>query len=162
MRQDLSSLEAKLQEHQQIFQDNPFDTFLEAELGGLSRDQLAYLWHFADKGYFTVQREILLRLLEDRLEHHGEATPTAATIADRAKNLALKYEQRLRDLKTAVELYEKTQQGDFHVPTTLTDDQMAVLRDLVAEKLVAAKKQAAELDEKIATANERIQNSSGP
>ncbi len=149
MRRQIADLEGKVSEHLALHRATPFDAFLQLDPAGLPKDQLSYLWHFADKGYFTVEREIIVRILEER--HRNATQPSAAgNIADRARNLALEYEQRLNDLQAASELYEKTKQGDFHVPATLNDEQLDVLRDMVREKLAAVRTEVARLDARIA------------
>jgi len=161
MRRQIGSLEEKIAEHQQLHQATPFDEFLGLDPAALQKDQLSYLWHFADKGYFTVEREIIIKILESR--RAGGNVPEAATnIADRAKNLASEYEQRLNDLQTASELYEKTRQGEFHVPGRLNDEQLDVLRGMVREKLATARAEVARLDARIAELQGPVSEPPGP
>jgi hypothetical protein len=63
LQADIEALESRLAKTQEIYQQNSFDGFLEMDVSGLGVEHLASLWHFAEKGYFTVVREILLKLL---------------------------------------------------------------------------------------------------
>jgi hypothetical protein len=149
IQEDLTDVEKRMDEDQKIFRENSFDAFLDMDLSTMEKDQLAYLWHFADKGYFTVEREIMVKILEDR-QVRPVALDAGGNIAHRAQRLAETYQNRLHDFKTALELYQKTKMGDFHIPGGLDQEQIEVLRDMVREKLAEARRETSRLDARIA------------
>jgi hypothetical protein len=150
-QQEMQQLQAKLATHQEIHLTNQFDAFLQSDLAGLPAEQLASLWHFADKGYFTVERRIIKRLLQDRLaENNPKLEPAKGqNIADRAALLAQQNELKLRDLRTASEMYASIDKGAFHIPQPADAEQLEALRSLAKAKLESTGQEMAKLDQEI-------------
>ena len=150
LNQEIDQVEEKLATVSTIHQQTPFDQLLQADLSTLGNDQLCYLWHFADKGYFTVEREIMLNVLEERQIRQSVPAVTASNIAERAQTLADRYRGHLSELRMAIDLYEKTQTSQFTIPNNLDAEQVEVLRGMVTEKLTLAKSECDTLDARIA------------
>jgi hypothetical protein len=149
LRQQISELEARLQDASKVHRETSFDELLKVDLSTLGNDQLAYLWHFADKGYFTLEREVKLKLLEDQQTRPATTLNAPSNIAERAQVLAARYEDHLQDLQLAVELYAKTKDVEFHIPNQLDAEQADILKGMVTEKLARASEECATLDQRI-------------
>ena len=149
LREKIAELEMELTEVSTVHRETSFDDLLNLDLETLGNDQLSYLWHFADKGYFTVERLIMIQILEDRLNHEDPSLAGAANIAERAKALAKRYEAQIRELQLAVDLYAERNTQQFNIPGNLTAEQTDLLRGMVKEKLSVAKQECALMDAKI-------------
>jgi hypothetical protein len=147
-RAKIEALRQQVQAVSTTHQETAFDELLKLDPYTLNNDQLCYLWHFADKGYFTVEREIMVRILQDRKERPVFQT-SATNIAERAAQLAERYENELLDLEIALSFYVKPEDALFSIPNTMTDEQTEILRGMVNEKLIAARATCAALDEQI-------------
>lgn len=149
LRAEIDKIEANVSQASEVHRQNSFDALIQLNPDTMEKDQLCYLWHFAEKGYFTVEREIMVTILEDRKKRWQSGPSTAVNIADRASLLAEKYESRLHELHVALELYAKSQEGKFYIPASLSEEEIGVLRGMVKEKLETIKTKIAELDLKI-------------
>jgi hypothetical protein len=148
-REEMLSLQEKLAAEQEIHLTNKFDDFLKADPATLGREELATLWHFADKGYFTVERRIIIKLLEDRLAEKSSQASGGDAMLERAKSLAEQNEMKLRDLRTASEMYAAVHKGEFYVPEVLDAEGMETLQGMVRDKLNAAAAEVAKLESRI-------------
>ncbi len=149
LQQQISELETRLQDASKVHRETSFDELLKVDINTLGNDQLAYLWHFVDKGYFTLEREIKLKLLADQQTRPTTTLNAPSNIAERAQVLAARYEDHLRDLQLAVEMYAKTQNVEFHIPNQLDEEQRNVLKGMVTEELARASEECATLDQRI-------------
>jgi hypothetical protein len=149
LREKIAELEMELTEVSTVHRETSFDDLLNLDPDTLGNDQLSYLWHFADKGYFTVERLIMIQILEDRLNHDDVSLAGAANIAERAKALSKRYEAQIRELQLAVDLYAERNTQQFNIPENLTAEQTDLLRGMVKEKLSVAKQECAVMDAKI-------------
>jgi hypothetical protein len=151
--QEMQLLQQKLSTDQEIHLANRFDEFLQLDLSVLNPEQLGSLWHFADKGYFTIERRIILRLLEDRLRENDPHQDPAQgqDISQRAALLAKQNELKLRDLRTATELYESLNTKEFPLPDAVNQEQLAALLTLTSQKMDATRAELAQLDQQIET-----------
>jgi hypothetical protein len=136
-----------------------FDDFLSADLNNLGKDELASLWHFADKGYFTVERKIVIKLLQDRLSERSVPNASADPIVQRAQYLAEQNELRLRDMRTAAAMFDAVHEKQFHVPEHLNQQEIESLRSLTGQQLQAAKREIAVLDKQLHDLMEQLNES---
>ena len=150
LNQEMEAVEQKFTTVSTVHRETSFDELLQIDPNTLSNDQLCYVWHFSDKGYFTVEREIMLNILEERSIRESVSTSTASNIAERAQRLTERYRSHLSELRLAIDLYEKTQTQQFTVPNILDAEQLEVLRGMVVEKLGQAKTECDVLDARIA------------
>lgn len=149
LRAQIGEMEAKLLEVSAVHRQTAFDDLLQLNPDELGNEQLSYLWHFADKGYFTIEREIMLRILQDRGKRTLSSMEAAGNIAERAKVLAERYEAQLYEMELAIALYGKRHTEQFSIPGNLTAEQTDILRGMVHEKLDNAKEACALLDQQI-------------
>ncbi len=160
LRTRLAPLEERLAELQQIHSDNNFDGYLDLDPETLSTAQLCSLFHFLQRGYFTVERRVLVHLLERRLDRAAEplAIPGDGKTAlkDYFAAAMQRDEIRMVDLETAIEFYEQTGEANFQIPGELTEEEQAELRGAVGELLVEARTSIRELDARITTLKEQI------
>ena len=56
VQKQVSSLQQELQQLQQIHLDNHFDSFLDLDPESLDLSRLTSLFHFLERGYFTIER----------------------------------------------------------------------------------------------------------
>ena len=150
LNKEMAEVEQKFTTVSTLHRETSFDELLQMDVRTLSNDQLCYIWHFADKGYFTVEREIMLNILEERSIRESVSTSTASNIAERAQRLAERYRSHLSELRLAIDLYEKTQTQQFTIPNILDAEQLEVLRGMVVEKLAQAQTECEALDVRIA------------
>jgi DNA-binding protein YbaB len=149
LQEQISALEERFQEASALHRETAFEDLLKVDLNTLDNDQLAYLWHFADKGYFTLEREIMVKLLTDQANRAPATISAPSNIAERAQVLAERYEGHLKDLQLAVEMYGKTKEVEFAIPNQLNAEQTDILQDMVAEKLAQARQECITLDLRI-------------
>lgn len=150
LNREIAEVEQKFATVSTLHRETSFDELLQIDLKTLSNDQLCYVWHFADKGYFTVEREIMLNILEERSIRESVSTSSASNIAERAQRLAERYRSHLSELQLAIDLYEKTQTQQFTIPNILDAEQLEVLRGMVEEKLSHARTECEALDARLA------------
>lgn len=149
LQEQIHTMEDRLEEASAVHRETSFDELLNADLETLGNDQLAYLWHFADKGFFTLEREIMLKLLEDQKSRPTSTVAAPSNIAERAQALSERFEAHLRDLELAVSMYAKTKDVEFHIPNHLDAEQTDILKGMVAEKLAQARDACAAMDARI-------------
>jgi hypothetical protein len=149
LQAQISELETKFQEASTVHRETAFDELLKVDPSTLGNDQLAYIWHFADKGYFTLEREIMVKLLQDKATRESATVAKPSNIADRAQVLAARYEDHLRDLQLAIEMYAKTKDVEFSIPNQLDAEQTDILKGMVVEKLERARQECITLDIRI-------------
>lgn len=149
LRGKIGDFETKLLEASAVHRQMAFDDLLTADLSEMGNDELSYLWHFADKGYFTVEREIMIRILEDRQSRDPVDNLPSGNITQRAEILAERYKAKLHELSLALEMYDKRGQEEFTIPQNLTAEQTDILRTMVREQLDRIGQQCATLDAKI-------------
>lgn len=154
LRETLEPLEQQLASAQQVHIENHFDAFLELDPDTLANDQLCSLFHFLQRGYFTVERQILIDLLERRLRR--AETPVSIPqegkprLKDRLAAAMQRDELRLVDLDTALEYYRQPGDDNFQIPESLTDDELEELRTTVSNMLDTTRASIAEMDNKLA------------
>jgi len=139
LRTQLSPLEEKLAALQQVHAQNNFDAFLGLNPATLSHEQLCSLFHFLQRGYFTVERRVLIHLLERRLDRKATSFAIPAngklTLKDHLANAMHRDEIRMVDLETAIQYYEEVGDANFHVLAGLTEEESAELQSAVSEML---------------------------
>ena len=154
VQQQVSSLQQELQQLQQIHLDNHFDSFLELDPESLDLSRLTSLFHFLERGYFTIEREILVRLLERRIARQSSpvALPPdqAASLKDRVASAMQRDELRTVDLETALEFYRRPGGAEFTIPDALSETETSELRTAVASMLAETRLRIESLDRQIA------------
>lgn len=149
LQAEIQGLETTLADASAVHHQTSFDDLLHVDLSTLGNDQLAYLWHFADKGYFTLEREVTVKLLEDQALRPATIVAVPTNIAERAQVLAERYADHLQDLRLAIQMYAKTKDVSFHIPNHLDAEQTDILKGMVTEKLSEAATDCATLDARI-------------
>jgi hypothetical protein len=154
LRTRLAPLEEALAEAQKVHAEYQFDAFLELDPQSIGKDQLCSLYHFLERGWFTVEREAVIHLLERRLERVSASPVITASGKPRLKDgfaaAMQRDELRMLDLESAIEFYEKPGDADFQIPSSLTEDELAELRGVVTEMLDDTLDTVSKMDEKIA------------
>jgi hypothetical protein len=152
-------LDRQFQDAQEIYRENQFDEFLDLDPWELPLDQLCYLNHFCDKGFFTAEREILIALLESRLNRESfnePVYPGQSAVAARLGAAVQSHEERINDLRMAIEIYRRGREGEIVVPASLPPDQDQALRAGVVQKLAAERRKRDALDQTLATLQTRL------
>ena len=153
VRRQLTTLRTELASLQQFHVENHFDDFLALDPATLEPAQLCYLDHFLERGYFRIEREILLQLLESR-RNRAAAPPagsgTPADIAARLQASLQRDETLLIDLESAIARYKAPGDEPFQIPVILTEAAIEALRARVTDKLADERRKIAGLDGKIA------------
>ena len=159
LRTRLAPLEEKLATLQEVHSENNFDAFLELDPESLSPGQLCSLFHFLQRGYFTVERRVLIHLLERRLDRTTAplAIPADGKLQLRDHLAAAMHRDELRmvDLETAIEFYQQAGDASFQIPAELTEDEIAELRTAVGDMLDKARTESADLEAKLAVLKEQ-------
>ena len=148
MESQIANLEGDLDKVQELHESYDFDAFLNLDPWTVS--------HFCDAGHFTVQRKVLLSLLEQKIarkksESRSAARSTGAKdLEQRLADAMLFREERLMDLEYVIELYN-TRQGaqEFLVPDYVSPDDLAAMRADVAARLERQRALIQELDREI-------------
>ena len=154
VQKQVSSLQQELQQLQQIHLDNHFDSFLDLDPESLDLSRLTSLFHFLERGYFTIEREILVRLLERRIAR--QSSPVAlppdqpASLQDRVASALQRDELRTVDLETALEFYRRPGGAEFTIPDSLSETETTELRNAVAAMLTETRDRIGSLDRQIA------------
>ena len=152
LRTRLSPLEEKLAGLQKVHSANNFDAFLDLDPETLGKEQLCSLFHFLQRGYFTVERRVLIHLLERRLDRTGMlAIPADAklTLKDHLANAMHRDEVRMVDMETAIQFYEEIGDSNFTSPGELTEEEEDELRSAVADMLDKAREEIADMEKRI-------------
>ncbi len=153
LREQLAPLEEKLAAAQKMHLDYHFDAFLNLDPETIGIEQLCSLFHFLQRGYFTVERQVLIHLLERRLER--TTTPltlpggSQSSLKDRLAAAMHRDELRMVDLETALAFYRQPGDGDLQIPASLTEGEEAELRTAVSGMLEETQKSVEEMDAKI-------------
>ena len=152
VRGQLSHLRTELSGLQQFHVENHFDDFLALDPATLDPAQLCYLDHFLERGYFRIEREILVQLLASRRDRAaaspGTGSPPPADIATRLQASLQRDETLLIDLEAAIARYRAPGDEPFQIPAVLTETGLAALRTKVTTRLAAERHKIAELDSK--------------
>ena len=153
MEEQIGALEESLGQVQELHESYDFDEFLGMDAATADSETLCYLAHFCDAGYFTVQRKVLLHLLEQRLErrdHDAWAalnSPGPKDLEQRLAEAMLFREEHIMDLEQVINLYETRQgAGEFYVPAYIPPEELETLRVEVAAKLDRERETVAGLD----------------
>jgi hypothetical protein len=150
VRTQLAGLKEELAGLQQFHVTNHFDDFLAMDPAVLDAGQLTYLRHFLERGYFRIEREVLLQLLESRTARASNSqAPANGDIAGRLQSALHRDETLMIDLETAIARYRAPGQDPFQVPVVLTEAELTSLREKVTSLLGAERAKVAELDQKI-------------
>lgn len=154
VRGQLASLRTELASLQQFHVENHFDHFLALDPATLDPAQLCYLGHFLERGYFRIEREILIQLLTARRDRAASRQSTGKSVpADIAARLQVALERDetlLIDLEAAIARYRGPGDEPFQIPTILTAAGLATLREKVTAQLTAERLQIADLDAQVA------------
>lgn len=144
-----AQLEAEFAEAQQFYRDYALDEFLDFDPWTLDGEEVIALEHFCDQGFFTIEREILLKLFQKQLtspQPDSFATGASARLAQAAADR----ESRLASLREAAELYRLNREKEISVPTAITPAEDQARRARLVDKLAAARRERAQLDTRIA------------
>lgn len=154
VRTQLASLREELTGLQQLHVENHFDDFLALDPDTLEPGQLYYLHHFLERGYFRIEREILIQLLESRRARAATPSSAQAAPADIAARLQAglqRDETLLIDLETAIARYRAPGDEPFQIPAILTETELADFRTKVTTALKAERLKISGLDARIAS-----------
>ena len=154
VRIQLATLREELAGLQQLHVENHFDDFLALDPDTLEPGQLYYLHHFLERGYFRIEREILIQLLESRRARAATSAPAQPAPADIAARLQAglqRDETLLIDLETAIARYRSPGDEPFQIPAILTETEVADFRTKVTAALKAERLKISGLDARIAS-----------
>ena len=160
-RDRIAEMQSRLSELQKFHADYQLDHFLELDPESLSVEQLSQLFHFLDRGYFTVERRIALDLLERRVNRSAEPPPPAAprtrrSFKERIAAAMQRDELRIVDIETALDVYSRPGDDEFRIPESLTPEEIAELRETVTGLLEETKEEVAEMDDRIARLKAKV------
>ena len=160
LRAQLGPMEEQLAAAQRMHREYQFDAFLDLDPETIGREQLSSLFHFLQRGYFTVERKGLIQLLERRLQR--AVSPLAfpsdghSTLKDRLAAAMHRDELRMVDLETALQFYRQPGDDSFQIPESLTEDEESELRSAVSEMLAETQSEITNLDAKINTLKAQV------
>lgn len=153
LRAQLAPLEEKFAAAQRMHLDYHFDAFLALDPETIGTEQLCSLFHFLQRGYFTVERQVLVQLLERRLERATTPmtlpTDDRSTLKDRLAAALHRDELRMVDLETALQYYQQPGDDTFQIPASLTEEEESELRTTVTGMLTETQDEITALDAKI-------------
>ncbi len=146
-----TQLEKQFLAAQAFYRDYAVDEFLDYDPWQLDLEELVALRHFCDQGFFTVEREILLKLLEHQLVESSETpeTPNVTGAAARLAAAVTRQETRLAGLQEAAALYRRGQEAPVMTPSHLTPEAEQALRAELVDRLSAVKHVRAHLDARL-------------
>jgi hypothetical protein len=156
MERQIADLEGDLGKVQELHESYDFDAFLNLDPWTVEKESLFYLSHFCDAGHFTVQRKVLLSLLEKKIARKkeeaksGESAGGHKALERRLADAMLFKEERIMDLEHVLHVYN-TRQGaqEFLVPDYVAPEDLESLRSNVADRLDQQRSLVAELDTEI-------------
>ena len=153
VRHQLTALRTELAGLQQFHIENHFDDFTALDPHTMDPAQLCYLDHFLERGYFRIEREILLQLLTAR-RNRASADPSSrndppADIAARLQASLRRDETLLIDLETAIARYRAPGDDPLQIPAILTETELASLRAKVTASLTAERRRIAGIDAQV-------------
>jgi hypothetical protein len=155
LRERIQPLTEQMLELQKFFAENNLDPLLELDPATLETDRLCSLFHFLERGCFTVEREILVELLERRLTRPQTALSAAdgrrLRLKDHLAAAMQRDEQRLMDIESAIVRYQAVTGGDFHIPESLTPEELYELRTTVRRMMDETRHAVDQLDARIAS-----------
>jgi hypothetical protein len=147
-------LEAEFAEAQTFYREYALDEFLDFDPWSLNPDEVITLTHFCDHGFFTVEREILVRILERKvIEQPTDGTPSAQGALARLETAARDRESRLASLREAADLYRRNRAAEVTLPDTITPEDDQSQRARLVDKLAGVRRERARLDARIAELN---------
>ena len=147
-------LEAEFAEAQAFFREYALDEFLDFDPWSLGSDEVLTLTHFCDHGFFTVEREILVRILERKvLDKPDTDSPSAPGALARLEAAARDRESRLASLREAADLYRRNRSADVTLPAALTPEDDQSQRARLVDSLAAVRRERERLDARIAELN---------
>lgn len=150
-----SQLEQQFLDAQAFYRDYALDEFLDYDPWQLDNEEVIALRHFCDHGFFTVEREILIKLLEQQLfSDDDNAIPS--TVTERLAAAVTSQQRRVTGLREAVELYRRGQDEPVMIHQPLTPEQAQLQRAELVDRLAAVKKARADLDARIAELQELL------
>ncbi|MFN0129295.1 MAG: hypothetical protein ACKV19_21725 [Verrucomicrobiales bacterium] len=145
-----SQLEAEFATAQEFYREYALDEFLDFDPWSLGPDEVVALTHFCDEGYFTVEREILVKILERRVMDAQSETASAPRGAlDRLEAAAHERESRLAGLREAAELYRRGRTAEVQIPEAVTPEQDQAQRAQLVDKLAAVRRERERLNARI-------------
>jgi hypothetical protein len=143
-------LEAEFTEAQKFYREYALDEFLLFDPWSLATDEVVTLTHFCDHGFFTVEREILVKILERKLLQQPETTiPAGGGASARLAAAAVDRETRLTTLREAAEMYRTGRSSEIMVPKSVTPEEDQAQRARLVDKLVTARRERDRLDSEI-------------
>ena len=144
-------LEAEFAEAQEFYREYALDEFLDFDPWSLGTDEVVTLTHFCDQGFFTVEREILIKILERKIiEQPGDGAAGARGAAARLEAAARDRETRLASLREAAELYRRGRSAQITIPGAMTPEEDQSLRAKLVDKLAGVRRERERLDARIA------------
>ena len=151
LRERIEPMAAQMQELQRFFSENDLDPLLELDPLTLETERLSSLFHFLDRGCFTVEREIYIDLLERRLARPQTAPVTEGRprLKDRLAAAMQRDEQRLMDIESAIARYQAATGGDIKIPSELSPDELYELRITVRRMMDETRAKVDVLDARI-------------
>jgi hypothetical protein len=153
LRERIQPLAEQMLALQKFFTENNLDPLLELDPATLETDRLCSLFHFLERGCFTVEREILVELLERRLARPAPVTVSGSRprLKDHLAAAMHRDEQRLMDIESAIARYEAATGGDIRIPDSLSPEELYELRTTVSRMMEDARQKVDQLDARIAT-----------
>jgi hypothetical protein len=147
-------LEAEFAEAQEFYREYALDEFLDFDPWSLGTDEVVTLTHFCDQGFFTVEREILIKILERKIiEQPGDGESGARGAVARLESAARDRETRLASLREAAELYRRGRSTQVTIPGAMTPEEDQSLRAKLVDKLAGVRRDRDRLDARIAELN---------
>jgi hypothetical protein len=147
-------LEAEFAEAQQFYREYALDEFLDFDPWALGTDEVLTLTHFCEQGFFTVEREILVKILERKVidqPPHSPSEPRGATA--RLAAAAEDRESRLASLREAADLYRRGRSAEVTLPVNLSPEEDQARRAALVDKLATVRRERDRLDARIAELN---------
>lgn len=160
LESQILDLQDELDSHQDLHQEYEFDSFLKMDAQTIGKDGLFYLEHFCLNGYFTIEREILVRLMVKQLERKASDAAIAAagsgTLDERISRAMLEREQRMVDIESVLELYRSRDiSAEIEVPNFVEPADLASKRDTVVALLEGEREKVNALDGQISLLQKR-------
>lgn len=159
LREEIEPLREKLEGLQAFHANTQFDSFLQLDPETMDKDQLSTMFHFLQRGYFTVQRRLLIDLLNRRLDRGDDAVPETEgppMLKDRFIAAMHRDELRMLDIETAIEYYSEAGNADIQLPNSLTDAEHEELLSTVNRMVEKTRAEVVAMDAEIKSLKARI------
>ncbi len=162
LKEEMIPLQEKLEGLREFHATHQLDEFLKLDPETLDKDQLSTMRQFLERGYFTVQRRILIDLLERRLERRAKeeaaATPPPAVMTLKDRFVAGMHQDELRmvDIERAIEYYSQAGTADIQLPNSLTDAEHEELLTSVNVMVERTRGEVTEMDAKIKSLRRQV------